>query len=139
MRGDFIFGHSPTLYERGTSALFIGLPATHLLLTTHKWVPWVEYTQLITFLFSFKSLPYICFNRFCALPHGIHVISLTPKFAVSVRKLHIPPLLKYHSRTFPFQIPHKARNAHFGRDAHQHVYLIWIYLSLYDLYSSPLT
>ena len=40
----FIFGHSPTLYRRGTSDLFIGLPAMYLLLTTHKWVLWVEHT-----------------------------------------------------------------------------------------------
>ena len=34
----FIFGHSPILYWLRTSAFFIGLPATHLLLATHKWV-----------------------------------------------------------------------------------------------------
>ena len=51
--GYFIFGHSPTHYWRGTSALFIGLPATHLLLTAHKWVPLVEQADLITFLIPF--------------------------------------------------------------------------------------
>ena len=50
MRGYFIFGHSPTLYWLGTSALFIGLLAMHLLLTTHKWVPWVEQAVLFPFL-----------------------------------------------------------------------------------------
>ena len=50
--GYFIFGHSPTLYWLGTSALFIGLPAMQLLLTTRKRVPWVEYAQLIAFLIS---------------------------------------------------------------------------------------
>ena len=32
----FIFGHSPKHYWRRTSALFIGLPATQLLLATRK-------------------------------------------------------------------------------------------------------
>ena len=36
--GYFIFGHSPMRYWLRTSALFIGLPATHRLPATHKWV-----------------------------------------------------------------------------------------------------
>ena len=47
-----LFEHSPTLYWLRTSASFIGLPAMQFLLTTHKWVPWVKHTLLITFLIS---------------------------------------------------------------------------------------
>ena len=38
---------------------------------------------------------YICFYRFCIFTHGINIISLTPKFAISVCKFHIPVLLEY--------------------------------------------
>ena len=46
--------------------------------------------------------------------HGIYVISLPPKFAVSVCKFHIAPLLKNQKCAFSFQIHHKSRNTHFG-------------------------
>ena len=39
----FIFGHSPNTTGNAQVRLFLGLPAMQLLLTTHKWVPWVEH------------------------------------------------------------------------------------------------
>ena len=40
--GFFIFGHSAKHYWLRTSAPYIGLPATQLLLATHKWVTRVK-------------------------------------------------------------------------------------------------
>ena len=50
--GYFIFGHSPNTTGCAQVRFFIGLPAMQLLLTTHKWVPWVKQAYLITFLIS---------------------------------------------------------------------------------------
>ena len=110
----------------------------HLLLTTHKWVPWVKHCYLITFFVLFQLVGYIFFYCFCVFSHGIHLISLTPKLAVSVGKLHITPLLKNQKFAFSFEIPHKSRNAHFRRDTYQHMYMVWAYLTLYYFYAFPL-
>ena len=48
-----------------------------------------------------------------------------------------PPLLEYHQAALSFQIPHKSRNAHFGRDTHKQMNMIRTYFSLYNLYSFP--
>jgi len=79
----------------------------------------------------------ICFYCFCIFTRSINLISLTPKFAVSVCKLHITPFLEYQKSTFTFQISHKSRNAHFGRDAYQQMYVIWTNFSFYYLYTFP--
>ena len=42
--GFFIFGHSPNTTGYAQVRFLIGLPAMQLLLTTHKWVPWVKQT-----------------------------------------------------------------------------------------------
>ena len=109
------------------------------LLTTHKWVPWVKHAQLITLLVILQLICYVLLYGFCVFPHGVNVISLTPKFAISVCKLHIAPLLIYHQRTFSFQISHESRNAHFGRDCHHYMYMIWTYFAFYYFNSFPFT
>ena len=52
---------------------------------------------------------------------SVHIVSLAPKFAIPICKLHVPPFLKYHQAAFPFQISHESCYAHFGRDTYQHV------------------
>ena len=101
----FLFGHSPKRNRQRTSASYVGLPAMQLLFTTHKWVPWVKYAQLITLLVILQLICYVFLYGFCVFPHGVNVISLTPKFAVSVCKFHIAPFLEYHQQLFPFKYP----------------------------------
>lgn len=43
------------------------------------------------------------------------LISLTPKFAVSVCELHVSVFLEYQQCAFSFEVSHEPRNAHFGR------------------------
>ena len=43
-----------------------------------------------------------------------HIV-FAPKFAIPVRKFHVPKFLKYHQTTLSFQVPHKTGNANFGR------------------------
>ena len=40
------------------------------------------------------------------ISNSIHIISLAPKFAVSVCEFHISPFLEYDRRTLSFQISH---------------------------------
>ena len=46
--------------------------------------------------------------------------------------------LKYEQCALSFEISHKSRNAHFGRDTDQHMYVIRAHLSLNYFYSFPL-
>ena len=134
----FIFGYNPNLYWQGTSALILTCRPCICYLLTRKRVPWVKYTYLVCFFIIPQLIYYVFLYRLSVFTHGIYVISLTPKFAIAVRKFHVPPFLEYHQATFPFQIPHESRNAHFGRDAYIHVYMIRTYFSLYDLRPFPL-
>ena len=40
------------------------------------------------------------------LCNSVDIVSLAPKLAIAVCKLHVPPLLEYHQATLSFQIPH---------------------------------
>jgi len=62
----------------------------HLLLTTHKWVPWVIYAQLITGFILSQLIRNIFLDCLRVLPHGIDVISLTPKFAIRYANFMFP-------------------------------------------------
>ena len=135
----FLFGQSPNTTGCTQVCLLIDLPVIQLLLATHKWVFRIIQTQLITLFISFQLICYIFLYLCSILTYCIHVISLTPKFAISVGKLHISPFLEYEQTTFPFQISHKSRNAHFGRYPNQYMYMVRTYLSLYYLNTFPLT
>ena len=73
------------------------------------------------------------------LPHGINIISLTPKFAVSVCELHVSVFLEYQQCAFSFEVSHEPRNAHFGRDTDQNMYMIRTHFSFDYLHAFPLT
>ena len=47
---------------------------------------------------------------------------------------YYPIFLKYDRCTFPFQTPHKYRNAHFQRDRYKHMYMIRTRFSPYNIY-----
>ena len=135
----FLFEQSPNTTGCTQVYLLIDLLVMQLLFATHKLVFRIIQTQLITLFISFQLICYIFLYLCSILTYCIHIISLTPKFAIPVGKLHISPFLEYKQTTFPFQISHKSRNAHFGRYANQHMYMVWAYLSLYYLNTFPLT
>ena len=66
------------------------------------------------------------------------LISLTPKFAVSLCELHVSVFLEYQQCAFSFEVSHEPRNAHLGRDTDQHMYVVWAHLSFNYFYSFPL-
>ena len=47
--------------------------------------------------------------RMSVRSRGIHVISATPEMPISILVFQVRMPIKYHQRTFPFQIPHKLR------------------------------
>ena len=49
-----------------------------------------------TFDVFFGLVTFILGVVFCIFPHGVNVISLAPKLAISVCKLHVPKSLKNH-------------------------------------------
>ena len=70
--------------------------------------------------------------------YQIHIVALAPKLAISVRKLHISPFLKYYRRTLSFQSPHKPRSAHFGRYGYENMYMVRTYFSFQYFYAFSL-
>ena len=91
----FLFGQSPNITGCTQVCLSIDLPVMQLLLATHKWVFRIIQTQLITFFISFQLIRYIFLYLCSIFAYCIHVIPLTPKFAISVGKFHISPFLEY--------------------------------------------
>lgn len=70
--------------------------------------------------------------------YQIHIVALAPKLAISIRKLHISPFLKYYRRTLSFQSPHKPRSAHFGRYGYENIYMVRRYFSFQYFYAFSL-
>ena len=96
----FFFGHSPNTTSHAQVRLLLACQPRVGLLATRERVSRVKQCQLVTLLILLQLVGYITFYCCSVLSDSIHIVSLTPKLAVSVCKLHVPILLKYHHTTF---------------------------------------
>ena len=76
-------------------------------LLTRKRVKVFLNRYLIQYFVLCKLISDILRNYFLVPPYCIHVVALAPKLPVSVLVLQIRMSVKYHQRTFPFEISHK--------------------------------
>ena len=87
--------------------------------------------HLIIFQILLHLIPYIFFNFLCIFAYCIDIIPPAPEMSVSILLLQICMSIKYHQRTFPFQISHYFWHTVFWWYTHKHMNMIWHTLRCY--------
>lgn len=80
-------------------------------------------------------LPDVLGDRRLVQPDGRYAAALAPELAVAELVLQVAVPLEHHEGALPLQVAHEARNAHLGRDAHQHVHMVGHQMPLYYLHA----
>lgn len=78
-------------------------------------------------------LSYVLRDRGLVQPDGRDTVALCPELPVSELVLETCMLVEHEQRAFALRIPHKARDADLGWNAHQHVHVVGHQVPLYYL------
>ena len=126
------------------SHCFLGLPLKGFLLclgilATRKRVYEFLDAYLVGYLVLLQLILDVSFNCFFVSPYCIYEIPSGPEMSVSILVLQIRMSIKYHQRTFSFQISHYFRYTVLRWYTRKHMNIIWHTLYCYYFYTFSFT